>query len=447
MTITTFSAVADLHEFINAGPTPWHNAAQLTTRLKAAGFVLLTEEDEWVLEEGKSYCVVRHGAPVAAFHFNGQDSLLNAGLRIAAAHIDSPGLRIKPRGIDAVSDSLGKVGVEVYGGPILATFSDRDLSLAGRVIVQETVPSETLSGLATRLVHFKQPLLRIPNAAIHINRDVNDKGLLLHKHTQLPPLIPLSDELTAKEGINRLLAHQLNLEPAQIAGYELCAYDTQPAAWCGLHQEWFTASRIDNLASCHALLMAIIAPATTGQTDASSPTPLALFFDHEEVGSMSAAGAASNFALSVIRRMTKAAGLSSEAASQICARSFMLSVDMAHAFHPGYAAASDDAYSIRLNGGPVIKYNAGQRYTTDAETAARFKQCCALEQIPYQEFVGRADVPCGSTVGPVLAAQLGVRSADVGNPMWAMHSIRETAGTQDHAPMIRVVSRFFVMPE
>lgn len=434
------AAASDLLAFIDACPSPWHVSRQLTRQFQAAGFLLLDENEPWLLKPGESYCVVRYGAPLAAFRYPGAAVLQQGGLRLLAAHIDSPGLRIKPDGLRADLGGVGRLGVEVYGGPVLATFADRDLSLAGRVIVR-TAEGGECAGLVSHLVRFDEPLVRIPNAAIHINRDVNEKGLLLHKHSQIVPLMPLDSATRPEAALRSRLAAQLQISPDEIMEYDLCVYDTQKPAFCGAGNEWITASRIDNLASCHAIFTAL------SSVDALTALPLALFFDHEEVGSVSAAGAAGNFATSVIDRICTAAGLEPHYRQSLAARSLLLSVDMAHAYHPGYAASYDTDHPVYLNGGPVIKYNAGQRYTTDAGTAAFFASCCQAESVPYQRLVNRADVPCGSTVGPVLAAHLGMRAADVGNPMWAMHSIRETSGQFDHEMMIRALRRFLVMQE
>ena len=433
-------AASDLLEFIDVCPTPWHVSQRLMSLFQEAGFTLLDESLPWVLVPGEAYCVVRYGAPLAAFRYPGVEALRAGGLRLLAAHIDSPGLRIKPDGLRADLGGVGRLGVEVYGGPVLATFADRDLSLAGRVIVRAAEGGEG-AGLVSHLVRFDEPLLRIPNAAIHINRDVNEKGLLLHKHSQLVPLMPLDSATRPEEALRSRLGAQLKLSSDEILEYDLCVYDTQKPAFCGAGNEWISASRIDNLASCHAIFSALTS------VEVSTTLPLALFFDHEEVGSVSAEGAAGNFAISVIDRICSAAGFEPHYRHSLVARSLLLSVDMAHAYHPGYAASYDTDHPVHLNGGPVIKYNAGQRYTTDAETAAFFASCCQAESIPCQRLVNRADVPCGSTVGPVLSAHLGMRAADVGNPMWAMHSIRETAGSLDHAMMIRALKRFLVMQE
>ncbi|MEO6423336.1 MAG: M18 family aminopeptidase [Candidatus Nitrotoga sp.] len=419
----------DLLNFIDASPSPWHAVQSTSQRLQAQGFVQLQEKLRWKLESGKGYYVVRD-ASLIAFRI-GQQPLADTGFRMIGAHTDSPGLRLKTHAAYA-SDGLVRLGVEIYGGPILATFTDRDLSLAGRVNVR------TAQGFETRLINFEQPLLRLPNLAIHMNREVNEQGLKLNKQTELPLMFTIADDkLSAREQFLNLLADELKVKASDILTYELTVYDTQAGAFWGAEQEFIASSQLDNLASCHAALTALLA----------SPTPaatcIAAFFDHEEVGSESAAGAGGSFAGDVIKRISLCMDLDDEQQHCAAAQSFFISADMAHAYQPNFPNAYEPNHRVMVNAGPVIKTNANQRYSTDADTAARFITLCESTGVPYQNYTHRTDLGCGSTIGPIVAASLGISSVDVGSPMWAMHSLRESAGVQDVAYMIKVMKAAF----
>jgi aspartyl aminopeptidase len=419
----------DLLNFIDASPSPWHAVLSITQRLQAQGFVPLQEKLRWKLETGKSYYVVR-GASLIAFRI-GQQPLPDTGFRMIGAHTDSPGLRLKTNAANA-SDGVVRLGVEIYGGPILATFTDRDLGLAGRVNVR------TAQGFETRLVNFDQPLLRLPNLAIHMNREVNEKGLILNKQTELPLLFALADDkLSARDQFLKLLADELQVKVADILTYELTVTDTQPGAFWGAEQEFIASSQLDNLSSCYATLTALLA------STMPAATCIAAFFDHEEVGSESAAGAGGSFANDVIERISLCLELDEEQQHCAAAHSFFISADMAHAWQPNFPNAYEPNHRVMVNSGPVIKTNANQRYTTNADSAAHFITLCERAGVPYQNYTHRTDLGCGSTIGPIVAASLGIPSVDVGSPMWAMHSLRESAGVQDVAYMIRVMKAAF----
>ncbi len=432
MTITSAShALAqDLLDFIDASPSPWHAVASCETRLQAAGFSRLEEVDRWQLTSGGKHYVVRAGSSIIAF-IVGSSSPAESGLRLIGAHTDSPGLRIKPKPAED-AQGMVRLGVEVYGGPILATFADRDLSLAGRVNVR------TADGFATRLLRFDQPLLRLPNLAIHMNREVNESGLKFNKQSELPLLLGVAqDDLKADTRFRQPIADALKVAPEDLLTWELNAYDTQKGSFWGAAQEFIANSQLDNLASCHAALSALLA---TGQPTA---TCLCAFFDHEEVGSESAAGAGGSFVADVIQRLAASATLDTEDQRRMLARSFFISADMAHAWHPNFPAAYEPCHRVTVNAGPVIKSNANQRYSTSADTAARFMALCEQAGVPCQQYAHRTDLGCGSTIGPIVAARLGIASVDVGSPLWAMHSIRESAGVLDHAYMIAALTASF----
>jgi len=432
MTITAeqHSHAQDLLDFIDASPSPWHAVATASTHLVAAGFTRLHETDRWQLEIGWRYFVVRGGASLIAF-IVGHQPLVESGFRIIGAHTDSPGLRLKPNAAHACEDHL-RLGVEVYGGPILATFTDRDLSLAGRVNIRNGAEFET------RLLRFSEPLLRLPNLAIHMNREVNEQGLKLNKQTELPLLLSrLQAGIAADQRFLRQQADALEVDVADILNAEFNVYDTQKGTFWGPAQEFIADSQLDNLASCHAALTALMA---TGQPGA---TAVCALFDHEEIGSNSSAGADGSFVSDILNRIETGLGLDTEAHHRAVANSFFISADMAHAYHPNFPAGYEPNHKVMVNDGPVIKTNANQRYSTNADTAARFMLLCEQAGVPFQQYAHRTDLGCGSTIGPMVAANLGIASVDVGAPMWAMYSLRESAGVLDHSYMTSVLKAAF----
>ncbi len=419
----------DLLDFIDASPSPWHAVDSLLRRLEAAGFCRLDEAARWSLAPGGRYFVTRGGASLIAFSL-GRSALPEAGFRLVGAHTDSPGLRLKPNAPHVV-DGLSRLGVEVYGGPILATFADRDLSLAGRVVVRQDQ-----AGHATHLLRFEQPLLRLPNLAIHMNREVNEQGLKLNKQTELPLLLGLATEAPVRD-FRELLARRLGCAETEIVTWELNVYDTQPGIFWGAEAEFIANSQLDNLASCHAALNALLA------VESSEASCLAAFFDHEEVGSTSNAGAGSSFIEDVVERIVHSLKFEAEDRRRCLARSFFVSADMAHAWNPNFPSAYEPHHRVMVNAGPVIKINASQRYATGADSAARFIACCERANVPWQQYAHRSDLGCGSTIGPIVAARLGILSVDVGSPMWAMHSLRESAGALDPLYMTRALIEVF----
>lgn len=420
-----------LLDFIDQSPSPWHAVENVANQLKAHGFKNLRENEPWQFKKGGKYFVIRDGGSIIAFAL-GQAALAESGFRILGAHTDSPGLRLKPKAAYS-TEGLAQLGVEVYGGPILATFTDRDLSLAGRVVIQTT------QGLESRLIRIDQAIARLPNLAIHMNREVNEKGLVLNKQTGLPLIFGhAANSDTAKQLLNETLAGKLAIPASAIVSWDLAFYDIQKGSFWGLEQEFIADSQLDNLASCHAGLEALLSSETP------QATAICALFDHEEVGSESATGAGGSFLLDVIERICHSTGLTQEDKLRSFANSFFISADMAHAFHPNHAGSYEPCHHVQVNHGPVIKTNANQRYSTNAVTAARFIQLCDKAGAPYQQYAHRTDLGCGSTIGPIMAAQLGIATVDVGNPMWAMHSIRESAGVLDHAAMIAVLKQHFL---
>ncbi|MFU8790025.1 MAG: M18 family aminopeptidase [Methylobacter sp.] len=427
--------VHDLLNFIDASPSPWHVVGTIESRLTSQSLTWqrLDETAKWALQPGGRYYVVRDDSSIVLF-IVGQKPLAETGFNIIGAHTDSPGLRIKPNAASSM-DGLLRLGVEIYGGPILATFTDRDLSLAGRIAYKTDQ-----GGIAGLLVKFDQPLLRLPNLAIHMNRAVNEDGLKLQKQTELPLILSASTEAQLPPAyFSTLLQQQSGLAAERILSWDLAVYDTQKGAFWGADSEFYADSQLDNLASCHAALQALLDDATP-QADT---TRVCALFDHEEIGSQSNKGADGSFLPDVLQRIALATAAGSEDMARALAKSFMISADMAHAYQPNFPNAYDPEHKVGVNQGPVIKINANQRYSTESVSAAMFADWCKQADVPYQTYSHRCDLPCGSTIGPITSAKLGIRSIDVGSPMWAMHSIRESAGVFDHDYMIRVMKRFF----
>ena len=397
--------------------------AETVARLEAKGYRRLDEAEAWKVEVGDKVYVVRGGGSVAAFHM-GTAPAREAGFHLVGAHTDSPNLRVKPNP-ELKKAGYGQLGVEPYGGVLLHTWLDRDLSLAGRI---------SLADGGARLVDFRRELLRVPSLAIHLNRTVNTEGLKLNAQTHMAPILTLSG--LGEINLCALLAEELgDVKAEDVIGWDLMAYDVQPATRSGRNREFIHAARIDNLASCHAGLSALLA--TEGEAGVSRGIVL---YDHEEVGSRSAQGAASDFLRSCLQRL---AGDSTESFHRAIAKSFLISADMSHAIHPNYADLHEPMHQPVLGGGPVVKINVNQSYATDGESWASFERWAREADVTTQRFVVRSDLGCGSTIGPITAAELGIRTVDVGNPMLSMHSCREVAAASDVPKMIDVMKRFF----
>ncbi|MEH6386448.1 MAG: M18 family aminopeptidase [Pseudomonas profundi] len=416
-----------LADFIQASPTPFHATENLTQRLLAHGYEQLDERDEWALQPAGKYLVTRNGSSLIAFHM-GASGAVDQGIRMVGAHTDSPCLRVKPQP-ELNQQGLWQLAIEVYGGALLAPWFDRDLSIAGRVTFR------TREGkLDSRLINFERPIAVIPSLAIHLNRGVND-GLAINAQTDLPPILAMA--LEPQRDFRALLGAQLaqehpDCQADQVLDYELCFFDTQAPSTIGLEDDFFASARLDNLLSCHAGLQAFLA--SSGQQPS-----LLICTDHEEVGSTSACGADGPFLEDVLSRVIPDASKR----IQVIQRSVMVSADNAHAVHPNFADRHDTNHGPRLNAGPVIKINSNQRYATSSETAAFFRNLCNEAEVPVQSFVVRSDMGCGSTIGPITASRLGVRTVDVGVPTFAMHSIRELAGSRDAAYLTTVLTRFY----
>ena len=422
-----------LLDFIDASPSPWHVVDSIETQLTAFSFVKLNETDKWSLQAGGRYYVIRDDSSIIIFVM-GQQPLVKTGFKLIGAHTDSPGLRIKPNPA-TTSDGLLRLGVEIYGSPILATFADRDLSLAGRVCYKDEHGK-----LVSQLVQCDKPLLRLPNLAIHMNRTVNEEGLKLHKQQELPLILTrLTEEQLPNAYFSDWLQQQIDKEVESILSWDLAVYDTQQGAFWGANNEFYANSQLDNLASCHAALVALLDESVLE----SGNMLVCAFFDHEEIGSESQKGAAGSFLTDILERIALATKTDREDFLRTLAKSFMISADMAHAYQPSFPNAYDPEHKVLVNQGPVIKVNANQRYSTSSGSEAFFADCCDLVGVPYQKYSHRNELGCGSTIGPIASSLIGVNCVDVGSPLWAMHSIRESAGVWDHHYMIRAMSQFF----
>ncbi|MBL8496366.1 M18 family aminopeptidase [Nitrosomonas sp. JL21] len=432
--MTAQQHVQHLLDFIDGSPSPWHAVSSIESAVQAAQFIRIDESAKWQLQENGRYYVVRDDSSIVLFVL-GNKSPAESGFKIIGAHTDSPGFRIRPN-TATLSDGFARLGVEIYGGPILATFTDRDLSLAGRISFSDE------KQVRQKLVRFDQPLLRLPNLAIHMNRGVNEDGLKLHKQNELPLLLARFTEGQLPQSyLTALLEKAAAVDIGQLVSWDLAVYDTQKGVFWGANEEFYADSQIDNLASCHAGLQALLDENVLQHAES---TLVCAFFDHEEIGSESHIGAAGSFLADVLQRISIALSLDREDTARALAQSFLISADMAHAYHPNFPSAYDADHRVFVNKGPVIKSNASRRYSSESVSSAYFIRWCEDAEVPYQRYTHRSDLPCGSTIGPIASAKLGVRSVDIGCPMWAMHSIRESAGVQDHEYLIKVLKQFFV---
>lgn len=435
MTTSHSLAIArQLIEFIDASPTPWHAVAQTRQRLIAQNYTELSEAQSWQLQPNSGYFVVREEASLIAFCTGAE--MTSTQFRIIGAHTDSPGMRVKTSGAQENGGYL-RLNCEVYGGPILATFTDRDLALAGRILVKDG----STQGFSSRLYDSKKALVRLPNLPIHLNRSVNDDGLKIKKHKDLNLLLgSLHEALSAHDSFSQWLCETVAIERNDLLGFELLPYDAQPGAFFGMHDEFIAVRQLDNLASCHAAITALL---NTTDTTATKVTAL---FDHEEVGSSSYAGAGGSFLQDVLQRIAHAFNDEKDALIKTMARSWLASADMAHAWHPSHSDCYDGLHHLIVNQGTALKINSSQRYATNAIGEALFMQVAEKANVPVQKYVHRADLSCGSTIGPVCATRLGIRTMDIGVPMWAMHSARESCGAHDQAHYLNWM-RAFLSPE
>jgi aspartyl aminopeptidase len=425
----------DLMAYVDAAPSPYHAVDETARRLDEAGFERLEEVEAWEpAGRGGARCYFVRGGSLVAWAADG-GAPAHRGFHIVAAHTDSPNLRVKAQP-NVSSAGWRQLGVEVYGGVLLNTWLDRDLGLSGRVMVRAG------AGAEARLLKVDWPLARVPQLAIHLDREVNDKGLVLDKQRHLPPVWALGPGEPG--GLEAFVAGELEVARDDVLAWDLMLHDVQGSRLLGREQELIAAPRLDNLASCHAGLTALLAALEQGAEGASGAhTPVLCLFDHEEVGSSSRAGAGGPVLEALLDRAVALAGGGTEERYRARADSVCVSADMAHATHPNYPERHEPAHWIEVNGGPVIKLNTNQRYATDAEGEALFQRCCERAGVPVQKYFHRSNLGCGSTIGPITAARLGIQVVDVGSPQLSMHSARELCGSADPAMMTRALTAFY----
>ena len=422
-----------LLKFLDASPVNFLAAKQLSDALSQAGFRRLDPcEPLGKVKAGDQFFVTKNDSSVYAFRL-GRKPMAEAGFRMICAHCDSPTFRIKPNAEIACEGGLVKLNTEVYGGPIMSTWFDRPLTLAGRVIVK----GDTALSPRTLLLHVKRPLLQISNLAIHFNRQVND-GVKLSKQKDMLPLLGIiTDELEKGNLLMNVICGELDVKPADVLDFDLYLADATPACTFGVHDEFISSGRLDDLSMCYAGLEALLA-APSGDT-----TQVLAIFDNEETGSQTKQGAGSPFLASLLKRIALSQSGTEEAFYQAVERAFMVSADNAHAWHPNYPEKYDLTNHPVLGGGPVIKFNAAQKYASDAVSAAVFAEVCREAGVPCQRFVNHSDVAGGSTLGNILASSIPLRGVDMGNAILAMHSCRETGSVADHEYCVRAFTRFF----
>ncbi|MBT7563611.1 MAG: M18 family aminopeptidase [Porticoccaceae bacterium] len=418
---------ADLSRFLDASPTPFHAVLEMTKTLLGAGFTELKESDSWSLSVGEKYFATRNGSSIIAFVV-GKEDIVDMGIKMVGAHTDSPCLMVKPQP-EVNKQGYFQLGVEVYGGALLNPWFDRDLSIAGRLVYRDKKQN-----LKQKLVDFERAVATIPSLAIHLDREAN-KDRTINAQTDITPILM---QCAGSTSFRNLLAEHFLGKEDKVIDYELCLYDTQPAAIVGLNDEFISSARLDNLLSCFVATQSIV-------NTNSEQTSLMVCNDHEEVGSVSAIGADGPFLESILARLC-AVNTSSEMVSRVITKSLMISCDNAHATHPNFANKHDDGHMPALNGGPVVKVNVKQRYATNSITSSLFKQLCSDIDVPVQHFVSRNDLGCGSTIGPITSGRLGVPTLDVGIPQLAMHSCREMTGTEDPRRLSNVLIEFFNRP-
>ncbi len=419
-----------LIDFLDRSPTPFHAVATMKQQLLAAGFTELDERAPWRLEAAGRYLVSRNGSALIAFILPPTGALAEQGLRMVGAHTDSPCLKVKPQP-ERLKHGYFQLGVEVYGGALLNPWFDRDLSLAGRVSYLDP-QGELQQGL----IDYAEPIAVIPSLAIHLDREANTNRTV-NAQDHLPAILCQgADDNTDFRSLLLAQLEKQGLNAEKVLDYELYFYDSQPAAQIGLNGDFIASARLDNLLSCFVGLSSLL------QADGQRGAML-ICNDHEEVGSVSTSGADGPFLQSLLERIAPDV----EQRSRMLAHSLLVSADNAHGVHPNYADKHDANHGPLLNGGPVIKVNANQRYATSSETSAVFRHLAAQLEVPLQTFTVRADMACGSTIGPLTAAKIGVATLDVGVPTFAMHSVRELAGRDDGYGLMRVLRRFQSLQE
>ena len=424
--------IKSLLNFLNSSPCNFYAVHTVREILINNGFAEKSLEDALTAQPGEKFFVTKNHSAIFAFTV-GKKPVADTGLKIIAAHSDSPCFRVKPHAEMLCEGGIVKLNTEVYGGPILYTWFDRPLSLAGRVLLKG---NDALHPI-TRLVKIDRPLFSISHLAIHFNRAVNEGNKISKQKDMLPIIAKVNNTLEAENMLLHLVADELQVDTSDIIDFDLLVYNTEKATTFGLNNEFISAGRLDDLSMVHAAIEAII------DVKDDNATCVAAIFDNEETGSGTKQGAGSPVLANVIQRMVESQGGNYDGYCRALAKSFLVSADNAHAFHPNYAEKYDPTNHPALGGGPCIKINANCKYMSDAHSAAIFKSLCIEAGAPYQYFVNHSDVAGGSTLGNILTGQMDIAGVDVGNPLLAMHSVRETGSVTDHINMIKVFKQFF----
>jgi aspartyl aminopeptidase len=422
------ASIDDFASFITASPSSYHAAGEVARRLGEAGFTPLDERLSWSIQPG-GYYVIRDGAIIAWIQPEGASA--TTPFRILGSHTDSPGFKLKPKPTIG-SNGWQQAGVEVYGGPLLNSWLDRELELAGRIVDRHGTEHRVRSG----------PFMRIPQLAIHLDRDANN-GLMLDKQRHIKPVFGVGD--LADSDLIAYLAERAGIEAVDVAGYDIMTADTQAPTRFGISDELFAAGRMDNLSSVYAGLVALLAANAAANLNGNASAqhiPVLAAFDHEELGSQSRSGASGPILDDVLTRINATLGGSVEDRLRAYAASWCVSADAGHAVHPNYPEKHDQANTPIAGGGPLLKINANQRYATDAHGAALWAGICERAGVSYQEFVSNNTVPCGSTIGPLTATRLGIRTVDVGVPLLSMHSARELCHVNDPMALAAAIAEF-----
>ncbi len=475
----------DLFSFIKNSPTQFHAVANMARTLSNNGFIELKEHESWIIKPHSKYFVTRNGSSIIAF-LTGKNRPWETGIKFVGAHTDSPCLKIKPFP-EINNQQIVRLGVEVYGGALLNSWFDRGLNLAGRVTVLvtddiEDEKSDKIAGVGeygkefirTLLVNYDAPVATIPSVAIHLDREANTKRVI-NPQIDLPPIIKSYAKLNdsyynvqseSLETVNtyrdtsspiaksfrlmlleQVIKENSNINIKELLDFDMIFSDAHHPFFTGVNQEIISAPRLDNLLSCHAALKSIVrvysADSDTTSQDGIAAPCFVVCTDHEEVGSDSAVGAKGSFLSSVISRLIP----DNEQKSKAATRSFMISLDNAHAVHPAHPELHDSNHTPFLNHGPVLKINASQRYASDCESSALLRYICKNADIPLQSFVMRSDMPCGSTIGPAISSSLGIKTVDIGAPTLGMHAIREITGSKDPFMLFKVINHFFSMED
>ena len=424
--------IKSLLNFLDSSPCNFYAVHTVREILINNGFAEKSLEDALTAQPGEKFFVTKNHSAIFAFTV-GKKPVADTGLKIIAAHSDSPCFRVKPHAEMLCEGGIVKLNTEVYGGPILYTWFDRPLSLAGRVLLKG---NDALHPI-TRLVKIDRPLFSISHLAIHFNRAVNEGNKISKQKDMLPIIAKVNNTLEAENMLLHLVADELQVDTGDIIDFDLLVYNTEKATTFGLNNEFISAGRLDDLSMVHAAIEAII------DVKDKNATCVAAIFDNEETGSGTKQGAGSPVLANVIQRMVESQGGNYDGYCRALAKSFLVSADNAHAFHPNYAEKYDPTNHPALGGGPCIKINANCKYMSDAHSAAIFKSLCIEAGAPYQYFVNHSDVAGGSTLGNILTGQMDIAGVDVGNPLLAMHSVRETGSVTDHINMIKVFKQFF----